>query len=95
MKKAQVEACGAEGACNSVSTALLQSISEIGTQCATKNHRNALHELFPTDTPNKPPERNTQADELADSFMRLEKESPARWARYFDSRQAECPGLGA
>jgi hypothetical protein len=44
-------------ACHSISTALLKSLAEIGTQSAMKSRRKTLHE-FTSHIPQKTPKRN-------------------------------------
>jgi hypothetical protein len=47
-------------ACQSISTALMHSVSEIGTQCTMKNINGTLHELTPH-IPQKTSKMNTSS----------------------------------
>jgi hypothetical protein len=51
-------------ACHSISTALLQSIAEIGTQSTMKSSRKTLHEISPHIPQKTTPKRNISSSTL-------------------------------
>jgi hypothetical protein len=70
-------------ACHRVSTALLQSLAEIGTQSTMKNNKKTLHDSSPHIPKNKTPKRNISPGSSMNEMPHTDSRSSLSIGRLF------------